>query len=60
MPVSRNRKNHKQKVKARNQKIEAARKSYAKKFESEMMKYLDEMSASTENKMTEKTSGPIQ
>jgi hypothetical protein len=60
MPVSRNRKNHKQKVKARNQRVEAARKSYRKKLETEMMKYLDELSASTENKMTEETSGPIQ
>ena len=51
MPVSRNRKNHKQKVKARNQRIEAARKTYRKKFEDEMIKYLDELSASTENKI---------
>lgn len=60
MPVSRNRKNHKQKVKARNQKIEEAKKSYRQKLESEMMKYLDELSASTENKMSEEVSEPVQ
>jgi len=60
MPVSRNRKNHKQKVKARNQKIEATKKSYREKLQNEMMKYLDELSASTENKMTEEVSGPVQ
>lgn len=60
MPVSRNRKNHKQKVKARNQKIEAVKKSYREKLQNEMMKYLDELSASTENKMTEEASGPVQ
>jgi len=60
MPVSRNRKNHKQKVKARNQRIEAARKTYRKKLEDEMMKYLDELSASTENKVGQETSGPVQ
>jgi hypothetical protein len=60
MPVSRNRKNHKQKVKVRNQKNEALKKSYRQKFENEMMKYLDELSASTQNKMSEEVSGPVQ
>ena len=60
MPVSRNRKNHKQKVKARNQKIKSAIKTYRKKFEDEMMKYLDELSASTENKASQETSESVQ
>lgn len=52
MPKSRQRKNHKQKVKARNNKIQLAKKLYEKYFNQEMSKLLEKMSGETENNET--------
>ena len=60
MPKSRNRKNHKQKVKARNQRIQGAIKKYKANMEIEMQKYLDKLSGMTETQSTEELSGPVQ
>jgi hypothetical protein len=60
MPKSRNRKNHKQKVKARNQRIQGMRKQYQAAMESEMQKYLEKLSGMTESLSTEEESGPVQ
>ena len=43
MPVSRNRKNHKQKVKVRNEKIKGAQKAYNKMYQEVMMQRLKEL-----------------
>ena len=60
MPKSRQRKNHKQKVKARNQRIKAASRLYQKTMEAEMKKYFEKLSGLTENQSTEEVSGPVQ
>ena len=60
MPKSRNRKNHKQKVKARNQRIQGAIKKYKDNMEIEMQKYLDKLSGMTESLSNEEVSGPVQ
>ena len=60
MPKSRQRKNHKQKVKARNQRIQGERKKYQAAMQSEMMKYLEKLSGLTETQSTEEVSGPVQ
>ena len=60
MPKSRNRKNHKQKVKARNQRIYGMRKKYQETMEIEMQKYLEKLSGMTESLLTEEKSEPIQ
>ena len=60
MPKSRNRKNHKQKVKARNQRIQGAIKKYKANMEIEMQKYLDKLSGMTESLSNEEVSGPVQ
>jgi len=60
MPKSRQRKNHKQKVKNRNQMIKGMQKKYQAAMESEMQKYLDKLSGMTENQSAEEASGPVQ
>jgi hypothetical protein len=60
MPKSRQRKNHKQKVKARNQRIQGMRKKYQETMEAEMQKYFEKLSGMTENQSTEEVSGPVQ
>ena len=60
MPKSRNRKNHKQKVKARNQRLQGMRKKYQATMEAEMQKYLDKLTGMTENQSAEEVSGPVQ
>jgi|688.fasta_scaffold117079_7 hypothetical protein len=60
MPKSRNRKNHKQKVKARNQKIQGAIKKYRDNMENEMKSYLDKLSGMTESLSNEEKSEPVQ
>ena len=60
MPKSRQRKNHKQKVKARNQRIRGMQKKYQQAMQAEMMKYLDKLSGMTESQSTEEVSGPVQ
>jgi hypothetical protein len=60
MPKSRQRKNHKQKVKARNQRIKTASRLYQKTMEAEMQKYFEKLSGMTENQSTEEVSGPVQ
>ena len=60
MPKSRQRKNHKQKVQARNQRNRGLQKKYQQDMETEMQKYLDKLSGMTENQSTEGVSGPVQ
>ena len=60
MPKSRQRKNHKQKVIARNQRIKDAIRLYQKTMETEMKKYFEKLSGMTENQSTEEVSGPVQ
>lgn len=60
MPKSRQRKNHKQKVQARNQRIRGMQKKYQKLMQTEMMKYLDKLSGMTQSQSTEEVSGPVQ
>ena len=60
MPKSRQRKNHKQKVQARNQRIRGMQKKYQQVMQAEMMKYLDKLSGMTESQSTEEVSGPVQ
>ena len=60
MPKSRQRKNHKQKVQARNQRIRGMQKKYQQAMQAEMMKYLDKLSGMTESQSTEEVSGPVQ
>ena len=60
MPKSRQRKNHKQKVKSRNQRIKDAIRLYQKTMETEMKKYFEKLSGMTENQSTEEVSGPVQ
>lgn len=60
MPKSRQRKNHKQKVQARNQRIRGMQKKYQEAMQAEMMKYLDKLSGMTESQSTEEVSGPVQ
>jgi hypothetical protein len=60
MPKSRQRKNHKQKVQARNQRIRGIQKKYQQEMQTEMMKYLDKLSGMTESQSTEEVSGPVQ
>ena len=60
MPKSRQRKNHKQKVQARNQRNRGIQKKYQEAMQAEMMKYLDKLSGMTESQSTEEVSGPVQ
>ena len=60
MPKSRQRKNHKQKVKSRNQMIKGMQKKYQAAMESEMQKYLDKLSGMTESQSIGEVSGPVQ
>ena len=60
MPKSRQRKNHKQKVQARNQRIKGIQRKYQEAMQAEMMKYLDKLSGMTETQSTEELSGPVQ
>jgi hypothetical protein len=60
MPKSRQRKNHKQKVQARNQRIRGIQKKYQQEMQTEMMKYLDKLSGMTESQLSEEVSGPVQ
>ena len=60
MPKSRQRKNHKQKVQARNLRLQGMRKKYQQVMETEMMKYLDKLSGMTESQSSEEISGPVQ
>lgn len=60
MPKSRQRKNHKQKVQARNQRNRGLQKKYQEAMQAEMMKYLDKLSGMTETQSTEEVSGPVQ
>lgn len=60
MPKSRQRKNHKQKVQARNQRNRGLQKKYQQAMETEMQKYLDKLSGMTESQSTEELSGPVQ
>lgn len=60
MPKSRQRKNHKQKVKNRNQMIKGMQRKYQAAMESEMQKYLEKLSGMTENQSAEEISGPVQ
>jgi hypothetical protein len=60
MPKSRQRKNHKQKVQARNQRNQGLQKKYQQAMETEMQKYLDKLSGMTESQLTEEVSGPVQ
>ena len=56
MPKSRQRKDHKKKVQARNKKVEQAKKLYQKYMNEEMTKYLEKLSGMTENEETQETS----
>jgi len=60
MPKSRQRKSHKQKVQARNQRNLGLQKKYRDAMETEMQKYLEKLSGMTENQSTEEISGPVQ
>lgn len=60
MPKSRQRKNHKQKVQARNQRNRGLQKKYQEAMQAEMTKYLDKLSGMTETQSTEEVSGPVQ
>jgi len=60
MPKSRNRKNHKQKVQARNQRNRGLQKKYQSAMEAEMQKYLEKLSGMTESQSSEEVSGPVQ
>jgi hypothetical protein len=60
MPKSRQRKNHKQKVQARNQRIRGIQKKYQQEMQTEMMKYLDKLSGMTESQLSQEVSGPVQ
>jgi hypothetical protein len=60
MPKSRQRKNHKQKVKNRNQMIKGMQRKYQAAMESEMQKYLEKLSGMTETQSMEEVSGPVQ
>ena len=60
MPKSRQRKNHKQKVKSRNQMIKGMQKKYQAAMESEMQKYFEKLSGMTETQSMEEVSGPVQ
>ena len=60
MPKSRQRKNHKQKVQARNQRNRGLQKKYQQDMETEMQKYLDKLSGMTESQSIEELSGPVQ
>jgi len=60
MPKSRQRKSHKQKVQARNQRNLGLQKKYRAAMETEMQKYLEKLSGMTENQSTEEISGPVQ
>lgn len=60
MPKSRQRKNHKQKVQARNQRNRGLQKKYQEAMQAEMMKYLDKLSGMTQSQSTEEVSGPVQ
>ena len=60
MPKSRQRKNHKQKVQSRNQRIRGIQKKYQQEMQTEMMKYLDKLSGMTESQLSEEVSGPVQ
>ena len=60
MPKSRQRKNHKQKVQARNQRNIGLQKKYQAAMETEMQKYLEKLSGMTETQLSEEVSGPVQ
>lgn len=60
MPKSRQRKNHKQKVQARNQRNLGLQKKYQAAMETEMQKYLEKLSGMTETQSIEGVSGPVQ
>jgi hypothetical protein len=60
MPKSRQRKSHKQKVQARNQRNLGLQKKYQETMQVEMQKYLDKLSGMTESQPTEGVSGPVQ
>jgi hypothetical protein len=60
MPKSRQRKNHKQKVQARNQRSRGIQKKYQQEMQTEMMKYLDKLSGMTESQLSQEVSGPVQ
>ena len=60
MPKSRQRKNHKQKVQARNQRIRGIQKKYQQEMQTEMMKYLDKLSGMTKSQLSQEVSGPVQ
>ena len=60
MPKSRQRKGHKNKVQARQKKVDAAKKLYSKLMNEEMQKYLDKLSGMTETQSMEEVSGPVQ
>jgi DNA-binding ferritin-like protein (Dps family) len=60
MPKSRQRKNHKQKVQARNNRNRGLQKKYQQAMQAEMMKYLDKLSGMTETQSSEEVSGPVQ
>ena len=55
MPKSRQRKGHKNKVQARQKKVDAAKKLYSKLMSEEMQKYLEKLSGMTENQETQET-----
>jgi len=60
MPKSRQRKNHKQKVQARNNRNRGLQKKYQAAMETEMQKYLEKLSGMTETQSIEGVSGPVQ
>ena len=60
MPKSRQRKNHKQKVQARNQRNIGLQKKYQAAMETEMQKYLEKLSGMTETQFSGEVSGPVQ
>lgn len=60
MPKSRQRKNHKQKVQARNNRNRGLQKKYQAAMEAEMQKYLEKLSGMTENQSSGEVSGPVQ
>jgi len=60
MPKSRQRKNHKQKVQARNNRNRGLQKKYQAAMETEMQKYLEKLSGMTENQSSGEVSGPVQ
>jgi len=60
MPKSRQRKNHKQKVQARNQRNLGLQKKYQAAMETEMQKYLEKLSGMTETQLSGEVSGPVQ